>query len=58
MYKSLNKIVNQFVARLLKYSIQFKDNIDTFLGLYYRDASLITVYFVVQGINSFKKSFE
>ena len=43
MYKSLNKIVNKFVAKLLKYSIQFKDNIDTFLGLYYRDASLITL---------------
>ena len=38
--------VNKFVAKLLIYRILFKD-ILTFLELEYRDASLITLYFVV-----------
>ena len=46
MYKSRNKIVSKFVEKLLKYRIMFKD-ILTFLGLDYRDASLITLYLVV-----------
>ena len=45
MYKSRNKIVSKFVEKLLKYRIMFKD-ILTFLEFDYRDASLITVYFV------------
>ena len=40
------KIVTKFVAKLIKYMIVFKD-ILTFLGLEYRDASLITLYLVV-----------
>ena len=43
MYKS------QFVTKLLKYRILFKD-ILTFLGLDFRDVSLITLYLVVIGI--------
>ena len=39
------KIVSKFVAKLIKYIILFKD-ILTFLGLDYRDASLITLYLV------------
>ena len=50
MYKSRNKIGNKFVEKLLKYSIMFKD-ILTFLVLYYRDASFVTLYFVVLGIS-------
>ena len=42
---NLNKIVSKFVAKLHKYIILFKD-ILTFLGLDYRDASLITLYFL------------
>ena len=41
----------KFVAKLLKYSILFKD-IKTFLGLDYRDASLIILYLIVIGISS------
>ena len=44
MYKS------QFVTKLLKYRILFKD-ILTFLGLDFRDVSLITLYLDVIGIN-------
>ena len=44
------KIVSKFVAKLIKYMLLFKD-IMTFLGLYYRDASLITLYLVVIGIS-------
>ena len=44
------KIVSKFVAKLIKYMILFKD-ILTFLGLDYRDASLITLYLVVIGIS-------
>ena len=47
MYKCRIKIVSQFVEKLLKYRIMFKD-ILTFLGIDYRDAPLITLYFVVQ----------
>ena len=50
MYKSRNKIVNKFVEKLRKYRILFKDKL-TFWGLYYRNASLITLYFVVLGIS-------
>ena len=39
------KIVCKFVAKLIKYMMLFKD-ILTFLGLDYRDASLITFYLV------------
>ena len=41
--------VGWFVAILLKYRILFKGL--TFLGLDYRDASLILVYLVVLGIS-------
>ena len=47
---SLNKIVSKFVAKLLKYRILFKD-IPTFLGLDYRDASLVTLCYVVLRIS-------
>ena len=50
MYKSRNKIVSKFVEKLRKYRILFKD-ILTFWGLDYRDASLITLYFVILGIS-------
>ena len=50
MNKSQSKIVSKFVEKLLKYRIIFKD-ILTFLGLDYRDALLITSYFVVLGIS-------
>ena len=50
MYKSRNKIVSKFVVRLLKDRIMFND-ILTFLGLVYRDASLIPLYFNVLGIS-------
>ena len=50
MYKSRNKILGKFVEKLLKYRIIFKDILN-FLGLDYRDASLITMYFVVLGIS-------
>ena len=43
-----NIIVSKFVEKLLKYRILFK-NIPTLLGLYYRDASLMTLYFVILG---------
>ena len=46
MYKSRNEIVSTFVEKLLKYRILFKE-ILIFLGLDYRDSSLITLYFVV-----------
>ena len=49
MNKSRNKIVSKFGQKLLKYRIIFKD-ILTLLGLDYRDASPITLYFVVPGI--------
>ena len=56
MYKSRNKIVSKFVEN--KYRIEFKDKL-TFLGLDYRDALLITLYFVglvnsISKINMFK----
>ena len=47
MCKSQNKIVSKSVE---KYRIMFKD-ILTFLGLDYRDASLMTLYFVVLRIS-------
>ena len=50
MYKCRIKIVSEFVEKLLKNRIIFKD-ILTFFGLDYRDASLITLYFVVLGIS-------
>ena len=49
MYKSVSK----FVDKLFKYRILFND-ILTFLGLNYRDASLKTLYFVVLGISILK----
>ena len=39
-----------FVVKLLKYMILFRE-INTFLGLDYRDASLITLYLFVIGIS-------
>ena len=45
-YKSQNKILSKFNEKLLKYKIMFQD-ILTFLGLDYRDASLLTSYLVV-----------
>ena len=44
------KILSKIVEKLLKYRIMFKD-ILIFLGLDYRDASLITLYLVVIGIS-------
>ena len=41
MYKSCYKIVSKFVEKLLKCG-QMDNDILTFLGLGYRDASLIT----------------
>ena len=43
------KIGSKFVEKLLKYRIVFY-NILTFLGLDYRDDSLITLYIIVVGI--------
>ena len=56
---SCYKIVSKFVAKLLKYRILFK-NILTFLGLDYKDVSLITLYFVVIGprISKIKNQIE
>ncbi len=48
--KSEHKFINMKSKKLLKYMIMFKD-ILTFLGPDYRDASLITLYFVVLGIS-------
>ena len=50
MYKCLIKILIKFVEKLLKYRVMFKD-ILTFLGLDYRVAPLITLYFDVPGMN-------
>ena len=50
MYKCQIKIFIKFVKKLLKYRIMFKDKLK-FLGLYYRDALLITLYFVVLEIS-------
>ena len=50
MYKCRIKIARKFVEKLLKYRIMFKDNLIS-LVLDYRDASLITLYFVVLGIS-------
>ena len=47
------KIVRKIVANLHKYRIIIKD-ILTFLGINYRDASLIILYFIVRG-NSIPK---
>ena len=43
------QIVSKLIEKLLKYRILIKD-ILTFLGIDYREASLITLYFVVLGI--------
>ena len=51
MLMLLNKIVSKFVAKLIKYMLLFKD-ILTFLGLDYRDASLITLYLNVLRIST------
>ncbi len=48
MYKSRNKI--KFVEKLHKYRLMLKD-ILTFLRLDYRDAPLITFYFVPLGFS-------
>ena len=48
-----NKIVSKSAEKLLKCRILFKDML-TFLGLNYRDASLITMYFFPK--TEFKKS--
>ena len=53
MFKSRNKIVSKFVEKLLKTGYFFRD-IPTFLGLDYRDASFVTLYFVVKGISMSK----
>ena len=50
MYNSRNKIVSIFVEKLIKYRIMFKDML-TCLVLDYRDASLISPYFVVLGVS-------
>ncbi len=50
VYKSVDKSIHKIVAKLLKYRILFKD-ILTFLGLGYRDALLMTLYFVVLGVS-------
>ena len=47
MHKSIKKRVSKF-AKLTEYMIK---DILTFLGLDYRDASLITVFLVVIGIS-------
>ena len=46
-----DKIIRKFVAKFLKYRILFKD-ILTFLGLDYRDASLIILYLILIGISN------
>jgi hypothetical protein len=46
----MNKIVSQFVSKLLKYLKLFKDII-IFLGLDYRDDLALTLYLVVIGIS-------
>ena len=43
MYKSRNKMANKIVEKLFKCRKIFKV---TFLGLYYRDASLTALYFL------------
>ena len=43
IYKCFDKIIRKFVAKLFKYRIL------TFLGLDYRDASLIILYLIVIG---------
>ena len=48
LFKCGIKILIKFFEKLLKYRIMFKD-ILTFLGLDYRDASLIILYLVVLG---------
>ena len=45
-----NKIISTFVEKLLRYRIMFKE-IHTFLGLEFRDVSLITLFFVIPGIS-------
>ena len=50
---SLNKSFRKFVAKLIKYRILFKELL-TFLELDFREASLLTLYFVVLK-NSFPK---
>ena len=49
MYKIRNKIVSKFVEKLLTCRKLFKD-ILTFVGLDYKDDSLIALTFVVLGI--------
>ena len=49
MYKSGNKFVSKILEKLLNYRIMFKDIV--FLELDYRYVSLMTLYFVVQGIS-------
>ena len=53
MYKSRNEIVSKFVEKHIKCRIMF-ENILTFLGPDYRDASLITLYLIVIGISTQK----
>ena len=52
-YKSFDKIIHKFVAKLLKYRILFKD-ILSFFGLDYKDDSLIILNLVVIGIRTLK----
>ena len=47
----LTKLYVKFVAKILKHRILFKDKL-TFLGLEYRDASLITLYLIVSSDQS------
>ena len=49
MNNGRNKIVSKFGQKLLKYRKIFKDLLKLF-GLDYRDASPMTLYFVVLGI--------
>ena len=52
-YISFDKIIRKYVVKLFKYRKLFKD-ILTFLGLDYRDASLIILYLFVIGISTLK----
>ena len=51
MYKSFDKILNKFVAKLLKFRKLFKDILSS-LGLDYRDALVIILYFAVLVIST------
>ena len=52
MYKSRNKIVSEFDENYLNTECRLRTYILTFLGTNYRDASLITLFFVFLGISN------